>query len=245
MLYGEIITVCSQIHTKHINAMCGQNGELLNVKLAVRGPTVTSTLQKVITISARRISLLRQAIGKALPSHTILIRRVRPDCSAIPRKHVKCSQVYSQTVSTVHTAPGYFLLRYCQGSHRIGPEISKRQTYCLLALTPRWKHGPKREQVTGGRRKLCNEKLCGLYYWRNITREHRTRTKCDRRQLNTRFWWGNLKERGHLEDLGVDGRVILTWILTIWRLGVDGRVILTWILTIWRLTVTIWVVPHS
>jgi len=35
MLYREIITVCSQIHTKHINALCGQNVELLNVKLVV------------------------------------------------------------------------------------------------------------------------------------------------------------------------------------------------------------------
>jgi len=35
MLYREIIAVCSQIHTKHINTLCGQNGELLNVKLAV------------------------------------------------------------------------------------------------------------------------------------------------------------------------------------------------------------------
>ena len=35
MLYREIIAVCSQIHTKHINALCGQNVEFLNVKLAV------------------------------------------------------------------------------------------------------------------------------------------------------------------------------------------------------------------
>ena len=35
MLYREIIAPCSQIHTKHINALCGQNVELLNVKLAV------------------------------------------------------------------------------------------------------------------------------------------------------------------------------------------------------------------
>ena len=34
MLYREIIAVCSQIHTKHINTLCGQNVELLNVKLA-------------------------------------------------------------------------------------------------------------------------------------------------------------------------------------------------------------------
>ena len=35
MLYREIIAVCSLIHTKHINTLCGQNVELLNVKLAV------------------------------------------------------------------------------------------------------------------------------------------------------------------------------------------------------------------
>jgi len=35
MLYKEIIAVCSQIHTKHINTVCGQNVELLDVKLAV------------------------------------------------------------------------------------------------------------------------------------------------------------------------------------------------------------------
>jgi len=32
MLYREIIAVCSQIHTKYINILCGQNVELLNVK---------------------------------------------------------------------------------------------------------------------------------------------------------------------------------------------------------------------
>ena len=35
MLYWEIIAVCSEIHTKHINTLCGQNVELLNFKLAV------------------------------------------------------------------------------------------------------------------------------------------------------------------------------------------------------------------
>jgi hypothetical protein len=36
MLYREIIAVCSQIHTKHINTLCGQNVELLNINLVVR-----------------------------------------------------------------------------------------------------------------------------------------------------------------------------------------------------------------
>jgi len=38
MLYREIIVVCTKIHTKHINThrtQCGQNVELLNIKLAV------------------------------------------------------------------------------------------------------------------------------------------------------------------------------------------------------------------
>jgi hypothetical protein len=29
MLYREIIAVCSEIHTKHINTLCGQNVEFL------------------------------------------------------------------------------------------------------------------------------------------------------------------------------------------------------------------------
>jgi hypothetical protein len=35
MLYNEIIAVCSQIHTQHINTctLCGQNVEFLNVKI--------------------------------------------------------------------------------------------------------------------------------------------------------------------------------------------------------------------
>jgi len=35
MLYRELMAVCSEIHTKHINTVCGQNVELLNGKLAV------------------------------------------------------------------------------------------------------------------------------------------------------------------------------------------------------------------
>jgi len=35
MLYRETIDVCSQIHTKQINTLCGQNVEFVNVKLVV------------------------------------------------------------------------------------------------------------------------------------------------------------------------------------------------------------------
>jgi hypothetical protein len=32
MLYSEIIAVCSQIHTKHINSQCEQDLEFVSVK---------------------------------------------------------------------------------------------------------------------------------------------------------------------------------------------------------------------
>jgi hypothetical protein len=32
MQYRKIIAVCSEIHIKHINALCGQNAKFLNVK---------------------------------------------------------------------------------------------------------------------------------------------------------------------------------------------------------------------
>jgi hypothetical protein len=33
------------------------------------------------------------------------------------------------------------------------------------------------------------------------------------------YWWGNLRERGHLGDPGADGRMILKWIFTTWDVG--------------------------
>ena len=56
MLYREIIAVCSQIHTKHTNTPCGQNVELLNVKLAVR----------IVTAGFERVNLARDK-GQQVP----------------------------------------------------------------------------------------------------------------------------------------------------------------------------------
>ena len=41
MLYREIVTVCSEMHIKHINILCGQNVEFTNITLVVS--IVTST----------------------------------------------------------------------------------------------------------------------------------------------------------------------------------------------------------
>jgi hypothetical protein len=35
-------------------------------------------------------------------------------------------------------------------------------------------------------------------------------------EVYTGLWWGNLRERHHLEDPGLDGMIILKWIFRKW-----------------------------
>jgi len=63
MLYRDIIAVCSQIHAKHINTLCGQNVEFPMLNLVVH--IVTAGLWKgsyfEIRYDVRKYELRRNA----------------------------------------------------------------------------------------------------------------------------------------------------------------------------------------
>jgi len=40
-----------------------------------------------------------------------------------------------------------------------------------------------------------------------------------RGEVYTGFWWGNLKERDHLDNPGINGRIILRWVFRKWKGG--------------------------
>jgi hypothetical protein len=50
MLYGEVITLWSEIHTKHVNTQCGQNVEFVKIKRVV--PTVITRLRIIDIVSS-------------------------------------------------------------------------------------------------------------------------------------------------------------------------------------------------
>jgi len=71
MLYREIIAVCSQIHTKHINAVCKQKVGLLNFKLMVH----------IVTTGLRGLNLCYE-------SSQLMYREIIAVCSQIHTKHI-------------------------------------------------------------------------------------------------------------------------------------------------------------
>ena len=100
----------------------------------------------------------------------------------------------------------------------------------------------KNDDVTGKSRRLQNEELYDLYSSPSIIRlikSVRIRREGHVASLgegegHVGYWWNTLRERDHLEDLGVEGCVILKWIFKKWnreawtgliwlRIGTGGR----------------------
>jgi hypothetical protein len=88
--------------------------------------------------------------------------------------------------------------------------------------------GPKRDEVTGEWRKLQNGELNDLYSSSIIFRgdpieKNEIGGVCStyewRGEVYTGLWWGNRRERAHLEDPCVDGRIILRRIFRKWDVG--------------------------
>ena len=85
--------------------------------------------------------------------------------------------------------------------------------------------GAKTDGVTGEWRKLHNDELNDLYCSPNIVRVIKSRIMrwagaCSARGAQERciqdFGWGNVRERDHLGDSGLDGRIILRRIFKKW-----------------------------
>ena len=90
--------------------------------------------------------------------------------------------------------------------------------------------GLKRDEVKRKWRKLHYEDLNDLYSSRNIVRVIKSRrmrwaghvARVGRGEMYTGFWWGDLRKGGHLEDLHVDGLIILVCIFQKWHgMGMD------------------------
>ena len=69
MLHREIMAVCSEIHTKHINTLYGQSVELLNVKLVVHIET-TGLLMVKSLIKTSQLMLYREIMAVCSEIHT-------------------------------------------------------------------------------------------------------------------------------------------------------------------------------
>ena len=84
MLYREIIAVCSQIHTEHINTLCGQNVELY--------------------IKTQSIPRSKHSVSVIKTSQSMLYGEIIAVCSEIHTKHI--NTLCGQIVELLNMKPG-------------------------------------------------------------------------------------------------------------------------------------------
>jgi len=91
MLYREIIAVCSEIHTKHTNTLCGQNVEFVNVKLVVH---IVTTGMNYIYKKTQSVPRSKHTVSVIKTSQLMLYREIIAVCSQIHTKHINtlCGQ---------------------------------------------------------------------------------------------------------------------------------------------------------
>ena len=95
MLYREIIAVCSQIHTKHVNTLCGQN-----VELYIKTQSVPRSKHSVSVIQTSQLMLYREIIAV---------------CSQIHTKHVNTLCGQNVEFSTLNLAAPKVTTGLCKG----------------------------------------------------------------------------------------------------------------------------------
>ena len=85
MLYKEIIAVCSQIHTKHINTLCGQN-----VELYIKIQSVLRSKHSVSVIQTNQLMLYREIIAVCSQIHT---KHINTLCGQNAELYIKIQSV--------------------------------------------------------------------------------------------------------------------------------------------------------
>jgi hypothetical protein len=103
VLYEEIIAVCSEIHTKHINTLCGAGSRIVNAKLVVHIVT-TGLYHTVVTCCA----LHNYISHHHCYSQHEEMRAEQGRIFSNPTEHSKCEPTpYPRPLATRHCTPSH------------------------------------------------------------------------------------------------------------------------------------------
>jgi len=100
MLCREIVSICSQIHTKHINTLCQQNIKYLNVTISVH--IVTTGLYSVKAPTAFRCCSTGQAVSNSSLYCAYILYCMYMQfvlCCVLQADTLQCSNCSQQTVA--------------------------------------------------------------------------------------------------------------------------------------------------